>query len=206
MDMAENKKTKKIIIGIIIAFVVIALTTCFIVAYKNVKTSDSNGNKNSGSTSLSLSGSKDEEGLNITSGGSYDLSGKSGSITINTKDEVTLNLNGVEITSSNGPAINIEEAEKVQIVLSDTNKITSVTTEDLDGAIYSKADLIISGTGSLEVSSNYDGIVSKDTLEIKEGTYIINSDDDGIRGKDSVEVRRWNIYNKCRRRWNKIYQ
>ena len=39
---------------------------------------------------------------------------------------------------------------------------------DLDGAIYSKADLIFSGDGSLEVTSNYDGIVSKDVCKIWE--------------------------------------
>ena len=126
--------------------------------------------------------------FSITFGGKYDLSGEYESVTINTSEEVTLNLTGVTITNSNGPAINVLKAKKVTIVLSGTNKITATVTEDLNGAIYSKADLVFDGTGSLEIKSNYDGIVSKDTLVIKNGTYTINSGDDGIRGKDSVEI------------------
>ena len=152
-----------------------------------VTNSDSNtSNKNSSSNSKTTT--SNSKNLNITSGGSYDLSGEYEGVTVNTSEEVTLNLNGVEITNSSGPAINIEKAKKVTIAVSGTNKITATTSEDLDGAIYSKADLVLEGTGSLEVKSNYDGIVSKDTLVIKNGTYTINSDDDGIRGKDSVEI------------------
>ena len=198
----ENKKSvKNIIIGIIGGGVILSLLVCFIVAYNNTKISDNkaivtkensenNVNNSDNVTNLNnkVSTTLDSKNSKITSDGTYDLSGEYESIIVNTSGDVTLNLNGVTITNSSGPAINIEKAKKVTIVLSGTNKITSTTTEDLDGAIYSKADLVFSGTGSIEVKSNYDGIVSKDTLVIKNGTYTINSDDDGIRGKDSVEI------------------
>ena len=157
-------------------------------AYKNVKFETQDDSEKSKSSNNLGSSSSNSKNMTITSGGSYDLSGEYESITVNTNEEVTLNLDGVEITNSNGPGINVVEADSVTITLSGINKITSTTTEDLDGAIYSKADLVFSGTGSLEVKSNYDGIISKDTLTIKNGTYTINSDDDGIRGKDSVEI------------------
>ena len=191
MDDNKNKNVKNIILAIIGAGVILGLTICFIIAFNNTnQTNTSNINNVSSNiansnTSTSTSNSKN---MKITSGGNYDLTGEYESVTVNTSEEVTLSLNGVEITNTNGPAINIEKAKAVTIVLSGTNKLTATTTEDLDGAIYSKADLVFSGTGSLEVKSNYDGIVSKDTLVIKNGTYTINSDDDGIRGKDSVEI------------------
>jgi len=198
MEENKNKNVKMIIIGVITAVVIIGVVVCFVIAYNNIKTSsnqtntittnsDSNtSNKNSSSSSKTTTSNL--KNMNITSGGSYDLSGEYEGVTLNTSEEVILNLNGVEITNSSGPAINVEKAKKVTIVVSGTNKITAVASEDLDGAIYSKADLVLEGTGSLEVKSNYDGIVSKDTLVIKNGTYTINSDDDGIRGKDSVEI------------------
>ena len=187
--MEENKNVKKKTLIIMVIGVIIGLVICFVIAYNNVKLSENQNNNDNSNNSKALTSSKsDSKNMNITSGGSYDLSGEYESVTINTKEEVTLNLNGVEITNSNGPGINVVEAELVIITLSEENKISSTTTEDLDGAIYSKADLVFSGTGSLEVKSNYDGIVSKDSLVIKNGTYTINSDDDGIRGKDSVEI------------------
>jgi hypothetical protein len=207
MDEIKNKNVKRLILGVITTIVLIGLVICFVIAYNNTKvsnnqtntiaTNDSNSssttlntntNANANANSSSATTKSDSKNLNITAGGSYDLSGEYESITVNTNEEVNLNLNGVVITNSNGPAINIEKAKKVTIVLSGTNKITAQTTEDLDGAIYSKADLVFSGEGSIEVKSNYDGIVSKDTLTIKNGTYTITSDDDGIRGKDYVEI------------------
>ena len=210
---------KRILYGVCAVSVIIGLTICFVIAYNITKKSEGETTTSNTSTSTTskLDSIKttneteeetskseteveeqvstesvaltDSKTVNITSGGTYDLSGSYESVTINTDDEkVTLNLTNVEITNSNGPAINIVESDKVTIVLSGTNKITSTTTEDLDGAIYSKADLTLAGTGSLEVKSNYDGIVSKDDLVIENGVYDINSDDDGIRGKDCVEI------------------
>lgn len=176
IEKATNKK--KIVFYIIGIVVVIAIGICFVIALMNHNTNSSSVSKSS-STLASNS---------ITKGGSYNITGESGSIVINTTDSVELVLDNATIKSDNGPAINIEAAEDVKIVLTGENVIESTTTEDLDGAIYSKADLTISGTGSLSVTSNYDGIVSKDDLIINGGTYTINATDDGMRGKDCVEI------------------
>ena len=185
--MNEGKKitAKQLIFGIIGIAIVVALVICFVVAYNNTKTSNNENNNSSSSSSNITANGKN---VSITNGGSYELAGEYESVTVNTDKDVTLNLNNAEITNSNGPGINVVSGDTVTINLSGTNKVTATTTEDLDGAIYSKADLVFSGTGSLEVKSNYDGIVSKDTLVIENGTYTINTDDDGIRGKDSVEI------------------
>ena len=126
----------------------------------------------------------------IKSGGIYNLTGSyDGTITVDAGEaDVKLVLTDTTITSTNGPAIYIISADNVYIELVGDNTINSTTTAELNGAIYSKSDLCFVGTGSLTITSNYDGIVGKDDLEIEEGTYTITSDDDGIVGKDSVYI------------------
>lgn len=191
---------QRVFIGALIIFLVV-VAVCFVIAYnKNKGNGSATDNQMSGGSASSISAEyegidygnsknvSDDEVVEITDGGSYNLSGSYESVTINTDEDVELNLNGVEINCTSGPAINVIEADTVSIVLNGTNTISATTTEDLDGAIYSKADLVFSGSGTLNVESNYDGIVSKDTLVIKSGTYVIESDDDGIRGKDNVAI------------------
>ena len=123
------------------------------------------------------------------SAGKHELTGEQECVVVKTSGEITLNLNNATITCADGPAIYIEEAKSVTINLTGENEINSTTTEELDGAIYSTADMILSGNGNLKVAANYDGIVSKDALVIICGKYEIESGDDGIRGKDYVVVR-----------------
>lgn len=196
--MNQNKKidNKKIIFIVVGIIVLVVIGLCFIKALNNTKTSSkTSNNQNSSASEISeeydnkdYGESTDLDGTSITSGGSYNITGENSCITINTTKDVELNISDASISCTSGPAINVEDAGTVSIVLSGKNKITSTTTTDLDGAIYSKADLVFSGDGSLEITSNYDGIVSKDTLVFKSGTYVISSDDDGIRGKDNVAI------------------
>ena len=189
------KNKKQIILIIAISVILVFLIVCFAIALTNHKSNKTTNTNNDSASKISSQYDNINYGdslvlddSNITSGGSYDLSGTYNCIAINTTKDVQLNLTDVTITCESGPGINIEDAKTVNIVLNGENKITSTTTEDLDGAIYSKADLVFSGDGSLDISSNYDGIVSKDTLVIKTGTYNIDTKDDGIRGKDSIAI------------------
>lgn len=139
--------------------------------------------------------------LTITEEGTYTLSGKinNGNITINTTGDVKLILDNVSIKSNNSPAIIIEQANNTVIELKEntTNTLedsSSYDNTEYDGCLFSRDDLIIQGTGTLNITSNYlDAIVSNDDLKIVDGTYIINSNDDGIRGKDSVNIQNGNF-------------
>lgn len=188
------QKKKSLIITIIGIIVMIAIISGLIIAYnKNDKNSSNQISTDTKNITkeyddIDYGETKTLSETKITEGGSYEISGTTDPITVDTEEDVELVLNDVTITSSNAPAINIISAKTVSIVLKGENTITSTTTEDLDGAIYSKADLIFSGDGTLTIKSNYDGIVSKDTLIIKSGTYNIEVDDDGIRGKDNVII------------------
>lgn len=133
-------------------------------------------------------------GDTITAGGVYYLNGVYTGITIDTTEDVTLMLDNVTITSVDGPAINILDADDVTISsLEGTSNVISDTfiysSEDYNAAIYSKSDLIFNGTGTLTVNGNYNNAINcKDDIRIVETTLIIYSVDDGIIGKDYVAV------------------
>ena len=123
------------------------------------------------------------ESYTITKAGIYHFTGtlKEGGITVNTAatDPVKIILDGVTISNSSGPAITCYEADDLVIeligdnTLSDSASYASTYDEDVTGAIYSKADLTFEGTGTLNLTANYqDGIVGKDDLKINSG--IIN--------------------------------
>ncbi len=139
------------------------------------------------------------DSLQITKSGTYHLTGSlaDGSVTIKAGIEgvIRLILDNVDIHNSNGPAICCLSGDDLVIELVGQNKLSdgenynSVYDNDIDGAIYSKADLTFTGDGSLDLDAKYqDGIVSKDDLKIYSGTYNISARDDGIRGKDSIYI------------------
>lgn len=139
--------------------------------------------------------------VNITTGGTYVISGTStnSNITINTEDEVVLILNNVNLTNKTGPAIIVENAKKTVITLNEntTNTLSdgeSYSNQEYDAVIYSKDDLTINGDGSLEINANYENAIkSKDDLKIISGNITITSKTNGIIGKDSVTIKSGNI-------------
>ena len=156
----------KIVIGSlgVLLFLIIGLIT-----YNNLINKSSLKNSNSQTASAIITNYKiddstgdDLESTSITSSGVYHLSGEYSCIYVNTSGDVQLNLDGATISCSSGPGIYVEDADSVTITLTGENSVTATTTEELAGAIYSTDDLVFSGDGSLTVTSNYDGIVSKE--------------------------------------------
>ena len=199
-----NKKQKIIFVGVILVMAVIG-----VLLYHFTSTNQENNQAKNIEEILEKAKEKSDidwsnyqektieltSSYTITSEGIYHFTGtlENGNIEVNTNGEVKIILDNVSITNSNGPAIHIISAGNTYIELTGENKIESLTTEELDGAIYSKDDLFILGDGSLSVTSNQDGIVSKDDLTILDGIISITSNDDGIRGKDSVTIQNGQI-------------
>ncbi|MBI4856310.1 MAG: carbohydrate-binding domain-containing protein [Acetobacterium woodii] len=140
--------------------------------------------------------------LTITTEGTYVLTGNlsEGQIRVETTDseKVQLVLNGVTIHNSSSAAIYLKSADKVFITLANgtINTLTDGTeyiqTDDntVDGVIFSKADLAINGSGTLNITANYKhGIVSKDDLVITDGTFNITSVKAGLSGKDAIKIK-----------------
>ncbi|MDF2921274.1 MAG: dockerin type 1 [Paenibacillaceae bacterium] len=145
--------------------------------------------------------------ITIALPGVYVLSGtwEDGQIVVDleSKGNVRLVLNGVELNSSDSAAIYVKNAKKTIISLQDGTENTVSDGEEYvlaDGedepnaAIFSKDDLTINGTGTLTVHGNYNnGIMSKDNLKIAGGHIVIESVDDGLVGRDMVAVKDVNL-------------
>ena len=146
-------------------------------------------------TTYKINLSEKSEKVEITEKGVYTLTGNlNGYIYVNTEENVKLVLDNVTIKNSSGPAIYVLSAKNTYIELVGTSTISDGETysnfdEDVNATIYSKDDLFITGSGTLNVNANFeDGIVSKDDLTIYSGTINVTSADDAIRGKDSVVI------------------
>lgn len=203
---------KKIIFGIILIIVVIF--SLFLFLNKNFKKEETKNYKTTNDINIELNTLDDDaeidwdkyqkkeinltESIKINEEGVYYLSGKinNGNITIDTSSNVKLVLDNVNINNNSGPAILVNSAKNVVIELKD-GSISYLSDgfsykdldEDISGSIYSKDDLILEGTGTLNIKANYkDGIVSKDDLKIINGTYNILANGEGIRGKDSLYI------------------
>ena len=154
-----------------------------------------------GSTYITLG----NEDVRITRGGTYILEGTlNGSVIIEVSksEDVQLVLNNVTINSAEFAGIYIIEGDEITITLAegtvntitDSGEYVQIDDNDVDALIYSKADLIINGSGTLNLGSDYNhGIVSKDDLVITGGTFNIDVAGQGLRGKDCVKISEGNF-------------
>ena len=136
----------------------------------------------------------------ITAGGDYLLTGSfSGSVVVDVEEseKVQLILSGAAIESEGQSAIVVLSADKVFLTLAENSENTVSASGELtpygevnaDGAIFSKCDLTINGTGRVRVDCETGhGIVSKDDLRIASGTLTVTAAKQGLSGKDSVRI------------------
>lgn len=120
-----------------------------------------------------------------------------GSVKIYSEKKFKTTLNGVNITNNDGPAINIQSSKRNFMVVNanTTNSLTDGTsyatsTEDMKGTIFSEGQIIFTGTGNLNIKSNYKhGIVSDDYVRIIAGNITVSSAaSDGIHANDAVII------------------
>ncbi|WP_051196567.1 carbohydrate-binding domain-containing protein [Jonesia quinghaiensis] len=158
----------------------------------------------SAAVTVDLSSSDQPDGVTSTDGnitisqqGTYRLTGElEGSVLLDAADaKVTLILDGVTITSTQGAALAATAIDELTISLAEgrTNTLTDSATydesADPNAALYSAGNTTITGTGSLTVVGNYnDGITSKDGLIIESGDITVTAVDDAVRGKDYIAV------------------
>lgn len=138
--------------------------------------------------------------ITITSGGTYRITGEySGQVKIEAAktDTVRLVLDNAKITNSTGAAINVVSAAEAIIytaagttnTVADEANYTATGDDDPDAAIYSTANLTLTGEGSLSVEGAYEeGIHTTGGLVIASGTLDVNAANTGIKGKDYVDI------------------
>jgi hypothetical protein len=138
--------------------------------------------------------------VTITQAGTYVISGSlsDGQIVVDADGEkVQLVFVGASVSSSSSAALYVKSAKKVWVTLAEGSENSLATTGDyvqvddnnVDGAVFSKEDLTINGTGSLSVTSaSAHGIVCKDALVLASGTVDVTAAGHAIQAKDSVAV------------------
>lgn len=134
--------------------------------------------------------------IKITKGGDYTISGTltDGNITVSTKEKVKLRLDGASITSSENPCIYFEQADKAYITLTDKAENYLCAQSCETGAIYSKENLEIKGTGKIYIESlTGHGIKASDNLSIESGDITINAASDGIHINDTFNMTDGNL-------------
>ena len=116
------------------------------------------------------------------------------------KSETVLILDGICLQTNQGAAISCEKTASLVILLKENTENTiicgdeieineeciNLTSETTGGAIYSKADTVITGKGSLKVYGYINnGIHVTKTLTIDSGNIDITAVKNGIKAKDS---------------------
>ena len=142
----------------------------------------------------------DNKTIDITEEGVYVISGTAENCTIKVNaDEnakVQLVFDGVSITNDDFPAIYVVSADKVFVTTTDSENTLIVSGEftadgetNTDAVIFSKDDLVLNGTGTLNVTSYYgNGITCKDDMKITGGTYNVGSTLDAFEANDSISI------------------
>lgn len=140
-----------------------------------------------------------EDAVKITAAGTYVITGRHSSITVSAPDsaKVRIILKNATVQNSSGPAIYVTAADKVFITaykdtvntVSDGSAYSSdFDGTNVDGAVFSKADLTLNGEGTLNVTGSYKcAVVSKDDLIICGLTLNAKSLGSAIEGKDCVK-------------------
>ena len=158
---------------------------------------------------LSDKGSRCEDGgveidgsvITITQEGDYRLTGtlSNGQIVVQADDtaKVKLILDGAGITCEGSAAIYAVSADKVVLyaeagssnLLASTGTFLKDEENNVDAAVFSKCDLNLSGEGAVTITCEEGhGVVSKDDLKVKSGTWTVEAAGKGLSGKDSVTV------------------
>ncbi|MGI6232133.1 MAG: carbohydrate-binding domain-containing protein [Prevotella sp.] len=110
-----------------------------------------------------------------------------------------LTLDGVSITNSDGPAINIQSGKRCYVVAQDgtynnfaDGSSYASSDEDQKGTIFSEGQLCFSGQGHIKVDANVKaGIASDDYILIRPNTniYVNASEGNGIKSNDGLDIR-----------------
>lgn len=138
--------------------------------------------------------------VTITAEGTYLLSGNltDGSVIVDAeKAKVQLVLNGVNIYCEAGAPICILNAKKVFLTLAENTEnrlecgetLEPIREYTINAAIYSRSNLTVNGSGTLDViSGGSHGISSKDDLRITGGTLNITCAKRGLDANDSIRI------------------
>lgn len=138
--------------------------------------------------------------VNITKGGTYELSGNlEGQIFINTeKKKVKLHLNNASIHNPSGSAINCQNAKKLTVnsLAGTVNYLEDGGEHDADkGTIFSEDTVNLKGEGELNITAHYaHGVQSDDDIIVNGSTINITAAKSCLHSNDGIEINAGNLY------------
>lgn len=166
------------------------------IAYANNIATVTNPYENSGVSITNTNGIVTVNSTTSSTEVNYVISGSttSGSVKIYSSYKFGVVLNGADIISANGPAINIQSSKKATFTLVgetnnrliDGSSYTTSGTEDMKATLFSEGQLVFQGGGRLIVKGNYKhAIASDDYVDIQSGIIsITGAVSDGIHAND----------------------
>ena len=145
--------------------------------------------------------------ITFTDEGVYVLSGSlsDGQLVVDTgkEDKIQLVFQGVSVTNDTSAALYVKQADKVFVTtgagtdnsLQTTGEFEDIDENEIDGAVFSKEDIIFNGEGSLNIVCSADhGIVGKDDIKMTGGTITVDADGDGLQANDGIYIANGNLY------------
>lgn len=135
----------------------------------------------------------EEEGIYLIRG---DVTNTMIKVAADDEAKVQLVLDSVSIVNVDQPAIYVKSGDKIYVTTSDSDNYLEVSDDceddgdiNLDAVIFSKSDLVLNGSGNLEVvAGSGNGITSKDDMKITSGKIVINASEDGLEANDSIRI------------------
>lgn len=114
--------------------------------------------------------------------------------------KMKITLDGVTITNPEGAAINDQCGKSMYLVLADGTvstltdgtSYTSVDEEDMKGTLFSEGQIIVSGSGALNINANCkNAIASDDYIVFRPGNVIniTSAASNGVKANDGVTIR-----------------
>ncbi|OHW63541.1 hypothetical protein EUAN_04050 [Andreesenia angusta] len=142
------------------------------------------------STDIDLS---EGQPTDIVDGGSYTVSGdlSDGQLKVDTDEEVFIELDGVDITNSEGPAIQVDSAAKVTISAKagTENKLSDGGSSQLNATVFSNDSLVFEGDGKLDIEGvSGNGIESDDDVTVNSSNISISALNNGIKANSTLTV------------------
>ena len=156
-------------------------------------------------TAVTINGSgavADGTVVTITAPGVYKLQGACANgqvlVDIDKAEKAQLVLAGLTLTCENSAPLYVLSADKVSLTLApdtvntfaDGKAYTAAFDKQPNACICSRDDLVINGTGTLNVQGNFNnGIGSKNDLRIAGGVITVSAVKNALKGNDSVAIR-----------------
>lgn len=168
--------------------VALLLTACFVTGSAGCvasRTEEADA-EDSDETELIIDLGEEASSVTIDQGGTYVITGQmdEGQIIIDTADDVELVLSDVTIDNPTSAAIWVLTENELTITLEGENTLSNSgefieeNDDDPDAVIYSPGDIIIEGSGTLNINALAGkGVRANRTLIVESGVFVINTEE-----------------------------